>query len=119
MLTLHVLVVSVAVVTLFSVLDGLKLALPRTGAPIIDGKATDAEWKGAWRSSQGDTTLFLQHDGEDIYAAVKSPAPAITSIYIARADELKVLHASAAIGDAVYRRNGQGAWRLQSKFTFT
>ena len=119
MLTLRI-GTSVVVATLLSVLDGSQLALPRAGSPVIDGTATDAEWNGAWRSTQGDTTLLLQHDGEDIYAAVKSPAYAITSIYIARGEEVKVLHASAAIGDAVYRRNAQGAWRLQQKkFTFT
>lgn len=105
--------------TLLSVLDGSQLALPRAATPIVDGTAGEDEWKAAWRSTQRDTTLLLLHDGEDIYAAVKSPVIAITSIYVARGDELKILHASAAIGEAVYRRDSAGEWRLQTKFGFT
>ena len=105
--------------TLLSVLDGSQLALPRAATPVVDGTATEDEWKAAWRSTQRDTTLLLLHDGQDIYAALKSPVVAITSIYVARGDELKILHASAAIGEAVYRRDQSGAWRLQQKFGFT
>ena len=97
--------------TLLSVLDGSQLALPRAATPIVDGTAAEDEWKAALRSTQRDTTLLLLHDGEDIYAAVKSPVIAITSIYVARGDKLKILHASAAIGEAVYRRDAAGEWR--------
>ena len=119
MLTFYGTVTTLLAATLLSVLDGSQLALPRSPSPVIDGTAADAEWKAAWRSTNRDTTLFLLHDGEDIYAAVKSPGFAITSVYVARGDELKILHASAAIGEAVYRRDAQGAWRLQTKFAFT
>ena len=119
MLTFYGTVTTLLAATLLSVLDGLQLALPRSPSPVIDGTAADAEWKAAWRSTNRDTTLFLLHDGEDIYAAVKSPGFAITSVYVARGDELRILHASAAIGEAVYRRDAQGAWRLQTKFAFT
>ena len=111
--------VAAFVAAVLSVLDGSQLALPRAATPVIDGTAAEAEWKAAWRTTQHDTTLLLLHDGEDIYAAVKSPAYAITSIYVARGNELKILHASAAIGDAVYRRDAQAAWRLQTRFAFT
>ena len=119
MLTLHCIVAIWIAAGVLSVLDGAQLLLPRSAAPVIDGTATDNEWKAAWRSTQRDATLYLFHDGEDVYAAVKAPAFAITSVYIARGDELKILHASAAIGDAIYRRDAAGAWRLQTKFAFT
>ena len=138
MLTFYGTVTTLLAATLLSVLDGSQLALPRAPSPVIDGTAADAEWKAAWRSTQNDTTLLMLHDGEDVYAAVKSPAFAIernadyrgsigrdadshiarstshvTSVYVARGDELKVMHASAAIGDAVYRRDAQGAFTLK------
>jgi hypothetical protein len=62
---------------------------------------------------------MLRHDGDDVFVAVVARQFAITSMYIAKADELKVLHASAAIGDAVYRRDPGGAWRLHSTFAWT
>lgn len=88
------------------------------GPPIeLDGKLGETEWKGALRQElTGGGELLLRHDGKNVFLAVRSPKPGWTHVYLAFEDEVRVLHASAALGAAVYRKDDQDAWQPTQTF---
>jgi hypothetical protein len=88
------------------------------GPPIeLDGKLGEAEWKIALRQElTGGGELFLRHDAKNVYLAVRAPAPGWTHVYLAAEAEVRVLHASAALGSALYRKDDLGQWQPTQPF---
>lgn len=90
--------------------SGFVIKVPRGPAPVIDGRIEEAEWRGAAveRLDNGLTTR-LRHDGQFLFLAVSSTAEGFPSVCIARADTVRILHASAALGAVTYTSR-DGRW---------
>jgi hypothetical protein len=55
---------------------------------------------------------------EPLRIVVSGEKPGIASVFVANGDEIKVLHASAALGTAVYKRHGK-RWKLVRGFEYS
>ena len=64
----------------------------------------------------GDVTLREQQGV--LHVTVTGPREGLASLCVADDTRVRILHASAAVGEAVYERSGN-AWALKSKFDFT
>ncbi|HSJ13019.1 MAG TPA: hypothetical protein VK939_01310 [Longimicrobiales bacterium] len=95
-------------------------AVPPTQAvPLIDGRVEEREWAGAAVTRLPDATeVLLLRDDEHVYVALRPPLPSLGSLCIQSGDEVRILHASMALGTAVYVREGP-AWTLAQPFAYT
>lgn len=84
--------------------------VPRGSIPVIDGQIDGEEWREAAleRLSNG-LTIRLKHDGKNLFLAVSSSGAGFPSVCAAKADSVRILHASAALGAVGYTRSG-GSW---------
>lgn len=90
-------------------------------APAIDGKIDEAEWAGAATYPlEGGGEVRLLPRGDFLYVAVRGSTPGLASLCAAGADTVRILHASAAIGEAryewragVWTRTADFEWRLR------
>ncbi len=80
------------------------LDVPRVSAPVIDGTVAAGEWRSAKRVelTNGGHAL-LQHDGTFLYIAIRGPRTGIASLCMPQGKDVAILHASAALGTAVFR----------------
>ena len=80
------------------------LDVPRSTAPVIDGTIAAEEWKGARRVelTNGGHALLL-HDGTFLYIALRGPRTGIASLCMPQGNDVAILHASAALGTAVFK----------------
>lgn len=94
--------------------------VPRGSAPVIDGRIDSVEWRGAAmeRLANG-LTVRLRHDGRDLYVAVSSSSNGFPSVCAVRADTLRVLHASAALGAVGYTRSGDSWSSRDTAFVYS
>lgn len=84
--------------------------------PTVDGSFGESEWAGAARFElSGGGTLLMKQFGAVLHLGLESANGGIGSVLIERGDSVAVLHASAAIGTAVYRRQDD-AWQLTRRF---
>lgn len=93
------------------------ISVPRSRAVVIDGTLEEAEWRGSavLRRPEGD--VLLRHDGKYLYIGVRTARRGFPSVCFARGDTVRVAHASFALGDVVYTRNGT-AWLLGAPFAW-
>ncbi len=92
-------------------------ALQLTGqAPVIDGRIDEAEWVAATRESLvgGGDVLLLQRAG-NVYVAIRGPRAGLASLCTSKGDVVRILHASAATGEARFAHSA-GAWRQTAGF---
>ncbi|HUR66389.1 MAG TPA: hypothetical protein VMZ03_08540 [Chitinophagaceae bacterium] len=84
----------------------------------LDGKISKGEWIGAqeYNLSSGGKLHILRKD-ETLYLGIAGNSPGWAHIYLNWKDSVKVLHASAALGDQLYT-NEKGDWKLQKKFAW-
>lgn len=93
---------------------GPRVEVPHVRAATVDGVIDEAEWRGAWRTtlSQG-TEVRLMHDGRRLFVGLsKLPGAAgWACAFVAPAGRspVRVLHASAQLGSAIYDAAGAGA----------
>lgn len=80
------------------------LDVPRGSATVIDGTIAAEEWKSATRVelTNGGHAL-LQHDGTFLYVAIQGPRTGIASLCMPQGNDVAILHASAALGTAVFK----------------
>ena len=98
------------------VLGAQDVAVPHGSAPVIDGRVAVDEWRGASSQRLADgSELFLRHDGRYLYLAFRAAKAGFISACVSRGDSVHVLHASAALGTAVYTRS-DSTWALKSGF---
>jgi hypothetical protein len=85
----------------------------------VDGTISPGEWDRARAEKlAGGGEVLLQHDGEYLYVAIRVAGTGIGSLCVPHGrDGVAVLHASAAIGSAVYGKTGVG-WRSAKQFDF-
>lgn len=82
----------------------------------LDGQIGDEEWADASRHDLvGGGELLLMRD-DDVYAAVRGEDFGWAHLYVPRGDTLFVLHASAALGTAVYVRDTADRWTRSAAF---
>src|SRR5262245_28376811 len=88
-------------------------------APRLDGRIEPAEWRGARPLSLGShgRALVLRRD-MTLFVAIDGGAKGIASLLVLRGDRMYVLHASAALGTGIYRRDADGSWVREQDFTF-
>jgi hypothetical protein len=94
------------------------IAVPRRPAATIDGVLGDAEWHGAAARRTADgSEVLLMHDGRFLFLGVRAAKPGFVSACVVRNDTVRVLHASAALGDVAYVPQDT-TWRLASRFVW-
>lgn len=83
---------------------------------VVDGTIDANEWAGAVVEVMNDGTevRFLQNDGY-VYVAIAGAEVGAVNVLLAAGDVVRVLHSSAALGSALYERDGD-AWVLVSDF---
>lgn len=100
-----------------------ELVVPFGPAPTLDGKLGDAEWSAAVKVAIGsDVTLRLMHDGARVYFGVARNRAAtdfgFACLLVAEPQQIRVMHASAKLGSAIYRPGADRRYQPQFK-TYT
>ena len=94
------------------------ISVPQGKPPTIDGNLSPGEWDGAAVETFADGgQLFLMQAGGYLYLAIRADTPGMIAgnIFIERGEEIAILHASAALGTALYQK-GTGGWQLTQEF---
>jgi hypothetical protein len=92
------------------------VGIPEGAAPVVDGTLEPGEWAGAAVTALDDgTEIRWMHAGGSLYVGIGGEEVGAVNLVLAAGDEVRMLHSSAALGSAVYRREGE-AWRLESGF---
>lgn len=87
--------------------------------PKIDGAVSPKEWKGAVRVRVGDGAhALLQHNGQFLFIALVGRNVGVASLCTQRGKDVRVLHASGALGTAIYEPADK-KWSMKQGFTFT
>jgi len=108
-------------VTGFSPAEGPEVDVPLGSPPLLDGVLSPGEWTNAYEGRLSDGSgLFLMQDGDYLYVAIRpgSTGNGVGSLCVDRSDQVSVLHSSAALGTAVYERNG-GSWQRTRDFQWS
>ena len=99
---------------------------PETAPPAIDGSLSPGEWDAARQETlAAGSQLFLLKSGDYSYVGIQAnPGQMIAgldmlvgSVYLYRGDEIAILHASAALGTAIYQQTADG-WSQTQGFTW-
>lgn len=86
--------------------------LPGGKLVVLDGQISEEEWRGAYRQQlTGGGELRLQQDGSSLYVGVKGLKEGWSHICVAAGKRVFVLHASAALAEAIYEKDPAGVWR--------
>ncbi|MBL8517803.1 MAG: hypothetical protein JNM76_12640 [Betaproteobacteria bacterium] len=91
-------------------------AAAQAARPVIDGSIDREEWKGAQRHALiGGGELLILRQADELFVAVRGGARGLASLCIGNKDQVEVLHASAALGTAVYSRHDR-SWLRGTAF---
>jgi hypothetical protein len=96
------------------------LSVPQGKAPTIDGTLSPGEWDGAATDLFADgSELFLVYREGYLYLGIRSITPEMIAgnIFVDRGDEIMILHASAALGTALYE-GGRDGWEQTQEFVW-
>jgi hypothetical protein len=84
----------------------------------LDGVINDNEWKDAKEHQLvGGGKLWISRKGRELYIALKGEKQAWAHVYLVHKDTVRVLHASAALGEAKYVEQNN-LWRPVETFTW-
>ena len=100
--------------------DGV-LSVPAGIAPTLDGILSQEEWTDALELAlSDDTTLYLKHCAGFLYFGVLAApgAEVVGNTYVARERTVEILHASYALGSALYRFEAD-RWMLEKPFVWS
>jgi hypothetical protein len=96
-----------------------RFELPVSEAPVQpDGVLTPGEWDGAIQKRLERGQLRMRRSRAEMAVAVETEAPAIATLLVAASDRAWVLHASAALGTAEYRKAADGRWSRVRDFDY-
>lgn len=88
------------------------------GTATLDGTLAPGEWSGAFVGQlTGNGEIRLMHDGGYLYLGVRHRGILVVTVCLDQGDSVSVLHSSAALGTAVYRR-AENLWDLVRRFTW-
>lgn len=96
------------------------LSVPEGEAPTIDGTLSPGEWGGAATDLFADgSEVFLVYRDGYLYLGIRSITPEMIAgnIFVDRGDEIMILHASAALGTALYE-GGRDGWEQTQAFVW-
>jgi formylglycine-generating enzyme required for sulfatase activity len=96
------------------------ISVPQGNPPTIDGTISSDEWSQAASEMFAEgSQLFLLQNGEFLYVGIRAGQPGMIAgnIYMLQGDEILVLHASAALGTAIYQKADSG-WQKIQDFTW-
>lgn len=104
----------------FTIASGQTIQIPK-GVPIsIDGKFSVEEWKDALRQELvGGGEVHLKQDSAYLYICLRGSKQEWSHVYVTRGDTIYVLHASAALGTAIYCRSNGDVWQPLQEFSWT
>ena len=88
--------------------------------PTIDGTLLSGEWDDARRELFADgSELFLIYQESYLSLAIRANTKEmiVGNIFINRSDEIAILHASAALGTAIYKK-GTDDWQQTRGFSW-
>lgn len=95
------------------------VTIPAAPVPRLDGRIDDSEWAQAIQQDlTGGGYLYLQHSGNYLYVAMRGVEPGWGHVYVLDGDSLRVLHASAALGMAVYPQHSGDPSLLRRGFVW-
>lgn len=96
------------------------IPIPKGVPIVIDGNCSSEEWQEALRQElAGGGEIFLKHDDTHLYLCLRGAKPGWGHIYLTHDDTIHVLHASAALGTAIYRRGNSEVWQPVQGFSWT
>ena len=100
--------------------DGLTIQVPAGAPPSLDGALGPDEWAGAYQDELSDGgELYLLQDGDHLYVGIRASGAdsGVSSVCMVRGDEVAILHSSAALGTAVYKRS-EADWQQTRGFSW-
>lgn len=86
---------------------------------VIDGKIEPAEWADALQADMaGGGKLFMKSAGGRVYLAIRSAKAGWSHVYLSDGPrrDVYVMHASAALGRSIYKRDGNELWQPANEF---
>ena len=95
--------------------------LPLGNPPTIDGTHAPGEWEAATVETFADgSTLLLMRDETYLYLGIRAMDPGLIAgnVFLQRGDEITIMHASAALGTAIYQREENDTWQQTQDFTW-
>ena len=95
-------------------------AIPRGNPANIDGTLTSSEWEDARVETFADgSKLLMMHHNGYLYLGIRSNSPGmlVGNIYIHLDNTISILHSSAALGTAIYEKEGE-SWRQVQAFSW-
>jgi hypothetical protein len=101
-------------------IHGEAVSIPPGNVPEIDGSIDPDEWYGAMVENFADgSELFLMQTGDTMYLGIRASDPKMIAgnVYIHQDGQIQILHASAALGTAIYQQDGQ-TWRQIRNFSW-
>ena len=96
------------------------ISVPQGKPLAIDGTMSPGEWDSARVETFSDgSELFLMYSEGYLYLGIRANTPEmiVGNIFIARGDEIAILHSSAALGTAVYQK-GIDSWQQTREFVW-
>lgn len=63
--------------------------------------------------NNGDDKLFIQNADDYIKLSIQSEELYVASLCLCSQDQIIVLHASAALGKVIYKKEADGVWRTR------
>lgn len=101
-----------------AVISERSVTVPAAAAPVIDGVINPGEWDGATTvAMSNDDTVYWQHTDASLYVAIDGEKLGAVNLVLATADDLWVLHSSAALGSLLHAP-GDGAWEQVHGYTW-
>jgi putative intracellular protease/amidase len=94
--------------------------IPLANPPTIDGTHAPGEWDAATIETFGDGSelLLMQADGY-FYVGIRAIDPGMiaANVFIQHGDEISIMHSSAALGTAIYKKEID-SWQQTQDFTW-
>ena len=92
--------------------------VPAGSLPTMDGTLSPGEWDDALLLPlSANFTVFLKHANGYLFLGIQATTQGVPSPMIVRGGEIYVLHASAALGTAIYAQH-EDVWSLSQAFAW-
>jgi hypothetical protein len=92
--------------------------VPKGAAPVLDGTLSEGDWDVAFSVQlNSQARLLLKHSDGFLFLGIQATTMGVGSPCIVRGEDILVLHASAALGTAIYHHD-DSAWTLQQDFVW-
>lgn len=94
------------------------VAIAVSAQPKLDGQVTPGEWTNAEAHDlKGCGKVWLLKNKNELYVALTGETNGWAHVYMISHDTVRVLHASAALGDAAYVKRGD-TWQPVKSFAY-